>query len=536
VELARDARLVVMAICSVTCAGVLLMGGMPALASEGAIKACGVAMLQQMKEVSRELTGVLIGLFVSAFFSLAETSISTLWPWKVRELAEKEGDGNCFRVLEKDISRFLTTILIGSTVTNIVLTALFTDAAFKALGEAGVGYATLLLTVIILIFTEIMPKSIAVVHAADVARFVIPAISILSVAIYPVGFCLKKFTSLVLGLLKISASTEPFVSEEELKLVLDGATKSSSINASEGEMISSVLRMEDTPVREIMTPLVDVVAVSEDCTLGHMRQVWDKKRFSRVPVFSRRIDNIVGVMRCFDMIKCTEEGHPEDYPVASMMELSPMFVPDLMTVWSLLKLFRKKNAHISVVVNEFGGTVGICTLEDVVSHIVGDIYDEADLPGGSLRIIDRGGGLFDVSAKTAMSDLREAMQLDFPKGPYETVAGYVSKIFGSIPEAWQSTKISVPVMLAPEGNHIEEDLEQAILKVTVTGGDTRKVNSVRFERLLKDGTEQGLRRLLGTPGLPKATFESEDFVTADPKEKPIDMVVADIMSEDSQKI
>ena len=144
-------------------------------------------------------------------------------------MADKEGDGGPFKVLQKDITRFLTTILIGSTVSGIAATALVTDAAFKIAGEVGVGYATVALTFGMLIFCEIAPKSIAVIHAAPIARFVIPSISVLGIILYPIGVISKKITAVILMILRIDASTEPFVTEEELKLVLNGAAKSGAV-------------------------------------------------------------------------------------------------------------------------------------------------------------------------------------------------------------------------------------------------------------------------------------------------------------------
>ncbi|KAG2682542.1 hypothetical protein I3843_11G195800 [Carya illinoinensis] len=225
----------------------------------------------------------LLGL--SAFFSMAETSITMLWPWKVRELAEKEPENGVFRKLHSDVTRFLTTILIGTTVVNIGATALVTEAATAIFGEAGVSAATGVMTVAILLLTEITPKSIAVHNATEVARFVVRPVAWLSLLLYPVG---RVVTYLSMGMLKIlglKGRSEPYVTEEELKLMLRGAELSGAIEEEEQDMIENVLEIKDTHVREVMTPLVDVVAIDDNATLLDFNNLWVTHQYSRVPVF-----------------------------------------------------------------------------------------------------------------------------------------------------------------------------------------------------------------------------------------------------------
>uniref|UniRef100_A0A151UHN6 UPF0053 protein HI0107 family n=1 Tax=Cajanus cajan TaxID=3821 RepID=A0A151UHN6_CAJCA len=177
---------------------------------------------------------MLLGL--SAFFSMAETSITTLWPWKVRELAEKEAENGVFRLLRSDVTRFLTTILIGTTVVNIGATALVTEAATAIFGEAGVSAATGVMTVAILLLTEITPKSIAVHNATEVARFVVRPVAWLSLVLYPVGRIVTYLSMGMLKLLGLKGRSEPYVTEDELKLMLRGAELSGAIEEEEQVM------------------------------------------------------------------------------------------------------------------------------------------------------------------------------------------------------------------------------------------------------------------------------------------------------------
>jgi CBS domain containing-hemolysin-like protein len=261
-------------------------------AAPGAVEAAagfgGLALRQgwprvlQVLQLIREQGLVLAALLgLSAFFSMAETSITTLWPWKVRELAEKEPENGVFKMLRSDVTRFLTTILIGTTVVNIGATAIVTEAATAMFGEAGVSAATGVMTVAILLLTEITPKSVAVHNATEVARFVVRPVAWLSLILYPVG---RIVTFLSMGMLKIlglKGRSEPYVTEDELKLMLRGAELSGAIAEDEQDMIENVLEIKDTHVREVMTPLVDVVAIDVMATLIDFKNLWETHQYSR---------------------------------------------------------------------------------------------------------------------------------------------------------------------------------------------------------------------------------------------------------------
>ncbi|KAL6009617.1 DUF21 domain-containing protein, chloroplastic [Asimina triloba] len=201
--------------------------------SSGAFRGAWPKMLQILAVFKEQglILAALLGL--SAFFSMAETSITTLWPWKVRELAEKEPENSVFRMLRSDVTRFLTTILIGTTVVNIGATALVTDAATAIFGEAGVSAATGVMTVAILLLTEITPKSIAVHHATEVVRFVVRPVAWLSLVLYPVGRVVTFLSMGILKMLGLKGRSEPYVTEDELKLMLRGAELSGAIEEEE---------------------------------------------------------------------------------------------------------------------------------------------------------------------------------------------------------------------------------------------------------------------------------------------------------------
>ncbi|XP_042415487.1 putative DUF21 domain-containing protein At3g13070, chloroplastic [Zingiber officinale] len=304
--------------------------GILAFGSKKAVFSGSWPKLLQVLGVLREQGLFLAALLgISAFFSMAETSITTLWPWKVRELAEKDPENGVFRMLQSDVTRFLTTILIGTTVVNIGATALVTDAATAIFGEAGISAATGVMTVAILLLTEITPKSIAVHNAAEVARFVVRPVAWLSVVLYPVG---RITTFLSMGMLKmlgLKGRSEPYVTEDELKLMLRGAELSGAIEEEEQDMIENVLEIKDTHVKEVMTPLVDVIAIDASAKLADFKNLWETYQYSRVPVFQDRIDNIVGIAYAMDMLEYVEKAdHLKDSTVREIAHMPTYFIPE----------------------------------------------------------------------------------------------------------------------------------------------------------------------------------------------------------------
>ncbi|CAN1189357.1 DUF21 domain-containing protein At1g55930, chloroplastic [Linum perenne] len=489
--------------------GILMFGYKRVFAAEGVANPPGYGVsghsilllrnswprLQQLLTVFKEQGLILAALLsLSAFFSMAETSITTLWPWKVRELAEKESEDGVFKLLRKDVTRFLTTILIGTTVVNIGATALVTEAATAIFGEAGVTAATGVMTVVILLLTEITPKSIAVHNATEVARFVVRPVAWLSLILYPVGRVVTYLSMGMLKMLGLKGRSEPYVTEDELKLMLRGAELSGAIEEEEQDMIENVLEIKDTHVREVMTPLVDVVAIDASSTLVDFHELWVTHQYSRVPVFEQRVDNIVGIAYAMDLLDYVQKGELLESTIVGDMAHKPAyFVPDSMSVWNLLREFRIRKVHMAVVLNEYGGTIGLVTLEDVVEEIVGEIFDENDskeeIQKKTGYIVMRAEGVYDVDANTSIDQLSEDLNIKMAEGhQYETVSGFICEAFGYIPRTGESIK----VVLERENEEDEDNDDESsselnekhlIYKLEILAGNARKVGAVRFERV-----------------------------------------------------
>lgn len=492
-------------------AAVLILGCKRVLALEGVadagygvIEQCSTMLKNAWPKVAMVLKifkeqGVILTvlLSLSAFFSMAETSITTLWPWKVRELAEKEPEDGVFRMLRSDVTRFLTTILIGTTVVNIGATALVTEAATAIFGEAGVSAATGVMTVAILLLTEITPKSIAVHNATEVARIVVRPVAWLSLILYPVGRIVTYLSMGMLKMLGLKGKSEPYVTEDELKLMLRGAELSGAIEEEEQDMIENVLEIKDTHVREVMTPLVDVVAIDASATLVDFHSLWVTHQYSRVPVFEQRVDNIVGIAYAMDLLDFVRKGEQLDSSTVGDMAHKPAyFVPDSMSVWNLLREFRIRKVHMAIVLNEYGGTVGVVTLEDVVEEIVGEIFDENDskeeIQKKTGYIVMRAEGIYDVDANTAIDLLSEDLNIKMPEEhQYETVSGFVCEVFGYIPRTGESINVVLERDISEDNDEHDEDgsdhqdtkEKHQLYKLEILAANARKVGAVRFERI-----------------------------------------------------
>ncbi|KAK8589514.1 hypothetical protein V6N12_023908 [Hibiscus sabdariffa] len=389
---------------------------------------------------------------------MAETAITTLWPWKVRELADKDSEGGVFKMLSSDVTRFLTTILIGTTVVNIGATALVTDAATAIFGEAGVCAATGVMTVAILLLTEIAPKSIAVHNPREVARFVMGMLKILG----------------------LERKSEPYITEDELKLMLRGAGLSGAIEEEQQDMIENVLEIKDTHVREVMRPLVDVVAIDASSTLVEFHNLWLTHQYSRVPAFEQRIDNIVGIAYAMDLLDYVPKGEPlESTTVGDMAHKPAYFVPGN-SVGCKLRVYPVEfylatliQCQSGISLESFGSgrftwqlflmnmveqlVYAIVTLEDVVEEIVGEIFDENDSIFGSYIFVScynrrdpeenwlyrnvSGGISLDVDANTSIDQLSEDLNIKMPEICEVSVLSIYSCTFNIFYRCFMGTSI-----------------------------------------------------------------------------------------------
>eukprot|EP00468_Gymnochlora_sp_CCMP2014_P004380 CAMPEP_0167754618 /NCGR_PEP_ID=MMETSP0110_2-20121227/8369_1 /TAXON_ID=629695 /ORGANISM="Gymnochlora sp., Strain CCMP2014" /LENGTH=763 /DNA_ID=CAMNT_0007640515 /DNA_START=26 /DNA_END=2317 /DNA_ORIENTATION=+ len=436
-------------------------------------------------------------LSAACFFSLSETAITTLWPWKIKEMAMNEpNDRNgALQTLRRDITRFLTTILIGGTLASVAVAAVFTELFTQLLGPVGTSVATGISTVLIVLFCEITPKAIAVQYPQAVLRAVIVPLHLIATVLYPLGKTCTGFCNALLRPFGITGAAAPAVTSMELRMVLEGAEDSGQVTDREADMVEGVLQLGDTTVESVMTPLVDVVAIDQNATLEDMVSLWKKYQYSRLPVYSNRVDNLVGVAFTKDLLNFAEKPTTvlSKAKVRHIMVQPPFFVPESMIVRKLLQEFQTRKFHMAVVVNEYGGVAGLVTLEDVLEEIVGEIFDETDIarPNEDNGIVQWEEGIWYSKGESTIDAVSEAIGAVVPKGPHETIAGYVVSRIGRIPQVGESFEVILhPLEEEDEGFQTSKGGVPTISRrytFKVVSTNERQVIEVRID-LLPDST------------------------------------------------
>ena len=348
---------------------------------------------------------ILVGF--SAFFSASETAFSSLNQIRLKSRAE-DGDSSAARVLAmaEQYDKLLSTILIGNNIVNIAAASIGTILFTQMLGaERGATMSTIVLTIIVLIFGEVTPKSLAKEMPEKVATAVSPFLVLLMALMTPLTWLFTQWKKL-LGHFVHSGEADT-ITEGELMTMVSEAENDGELTDRESELIRSAIEFDDVEVEEILTPRVDVVAVEDDIPLEELAQTFAESGYSRLPVYHGTIDNIIGVV------------HEKDFYIARLKKatkIDDLVVPTLYTTGStqisqLLRTLREQHHHMAVVVDEYGGTEGIITLEDILEELVGEIWDEHDEVTEDFRKQSDGSWL--VSGSASVDDLYE--ELDLPE-------------------------------------------------------------------------------------------------------------------------
>jgi len=390
-----------------------------------------------MNKLVIQILGMFILLLGSFFFSSAETALTTANVIKLRALAD-EGDkrAKTFCKLNDSHAKTLSTILIGNNIVNIGASSLSTVIAIDIFGNYGAGIATGILTILILVFGEISPKNIAVANANTLALRYAPIIYKLSIILTPVIFCINAISKGFVRLLGVKIdNTEEAITPEELAIIVDDGVAAGTIETDEQKLIHNVFSLSDTKVADIMTPRNDIVAVSIDSTLEDIKKVFSEEMFTRIPVYSGKRDNIVGILNAKDLI-CAELNN-KGFNLKKLMR-GVTFTIEQKDVGDLLREFQRTRNQVAIVIDEYGLVSGLVTVEDIVEELVGEIRDEYDadevLP---IKKIDenRYNILGDVSVK-------KCSNLFIVPDDYKshTVGGYITEMIGKIPKRGESVK------------------------------------------------------------------------------------------------
>lgn len=388
----------------------------------------------------------------SAFFSASETAYTSLNTVRLKRMAS-DGDKRASDVLAltEKYESLLSTILIGNNIVNILASSLATVTFVRWLGNTGVSVATAVTTVIVLLFGEVAPKSIAKDHAEGIALKFYPVLFAITRLFTPLNWLLGCWQKLMGKVVK-PAEDRGFT-EEELITIVDEAESEGELDPHESELIRSAIEFTDVGVEEILTPRVEVQAIALDATDEEVAQAF-QGGFSRLPVYQESVDNIVGILHEKDFY-----AHRGVKSISQLMT-QPTFVPESMKVSDVLKLLQKSKAHMAVVVDEYDGVTGIVTMEDILEELVGEIWDEHDEVVEDCRPI--GDGAYLVSGSANLDDMLELFGIDKEYDPV-TVNGWVQAGLGRFPK-------------------VGDSFEMDGLKVTVEKAEERRATELRVER------------------------------------------------------
>jgi len=405
------------------------------------------------------IVALLILVAMSAYFSATETAFTSLNRIRLRTKADN-GSVRAAKTLAlaEQYDKLLTTILIGNNIVNITATTVATVLCTKWFREYGPTVSTVALTIIILIFGEVTPKSLAKESPESWAMFATPLLRVLTVVLTPANFLFTQW-KLLMGRI-FHGGEDDGITEEELVGMVDQAENEGGLDEHESDLIRNAIEFNDLEVSEILTPRVDLVAAEENCSMEEMAALFVESGYSRIPIYHETVDNIVGVIHEKDFYAARYRGET----LLANLKAPVFYTTGNTKISELLRILQKNKAHMAIVVDEYGGTEGIATLEDIVEELVGEIWDEHDEVIEIFRRQEDGSYLIACSAD--LDDMYDLFQI---RGVCDaaTVSGWVMEQVGRIPE---------------EGDRFRAEG----LDVTVTQMEHHRVLEIRVRVLDKD--------------------------------------------------
>lgn len=427
---------------------------------------------------------ILALILLNAFFAMAEIALVSVRKTKIKQLADEgmHRAKNVQRLLE-DPTKFLATVQIGVTLVGFFASATGAVTLAGPLAEVlagvpssfvaanAVGISVVLVTLVIgylsLVAGEISPKSLALQHAEKIALWTAGPLLYLSVIVSPLVKLVTVSSNLLVRPFGGTASFAPAtLSEEELKMLVEAGEEEGVLEEEEKEMIHSIFEFTDTVVRKVMVPRIDIKAVEVNETVDDLLDVIMTAGHSRVPVYEETVDNIVGVVHAKDLLKAVHDNGDE-VTVRELMR-PPYMIPENKMVDELLAEFKKNKIQMAIVVDEYGGTAGLVTIEDLLEEIVGDIMDEYDVEAPMVEVVDENTTL--VDARTPVDEINELMELTLPEEEFDTIGGFVFGVLGKQPQ---------------EGEKIEYDSVDLIVEKT-DGPRIQKIRIVKVDRPLEE--------------------------------------------------
>ncbi len=385
------------------------------------------------------LVFLFICLVLSAFFSSAETAFTALPRLRVEHLLSTtvKGAERIARMTQQP-ERLLSTILLGNNLVNTAAAALATALAIKFWPEYGILIATIGVTILLLIFGETTPKTIAIRHAERLAILFARPVELMSWLFTPFVVVLSWIAS---GFSKIAGGTpvsRSLISEEEIRTMISVGHREGEVEEAEAEMLHKVFDFGDRPVREVMVPRPDVIGIEQGSKLADFLALYAESPISRFPVYQENMDNVVGILSIKDVLMAQAKGTIKNQAPIDDLIRPAYFTPETKRISELFTEMRDKNYRMCVVVDEYGGTAGIVSLSRLVEEIVGPVGDELAAAEKEYEAINE--YTFQVDGGMRIEEANEEMDLELPEGDYETVAGFVLHLLGHIPKTGEQLR------------------------------------------------------------------------------------------------
>ena len=398
---------------------------------------------------------IIVMMILSALFSGTETAYSSVNKLRLKNY-EAQGNKKASKAL-KLANRFddvLTAVLIGNNIVNIASSSVGTVLFVSLFGSKGAGISTAVITVLVLIFCEVMPKSYAKRNAEKLALFIASPLSVLVLLLKPAVWILNKLSSAV-G----SENNSPSVTEDELKYMIDEIEEQGVIEEQESELVKSALEFDEISVNEILIPRVKIVGIEINSTIDEIKNIFSTEMYSRLPVYEKSLDDITGIITSKAFFKMLVEGKSD---IKEIIQDVP-HIPESKLISEAMKYMQRSKVHLAVVTDQYGGTKGIITLEDIIEELVGEIYDEDDeIITNIVRLSDN---RYEVAGYVSINELAEKLSLDSDMihTDYTSAGGWITDVMERIPEEGESVETGIFRLTASQVK--DQTVEKLIIEI-----------------------------------------------------------------------
>ena len=389
-------------------------------------------------DVAIQLIILILLLLLSAFFSSSETALTTVNKIRMRTLADA-GDERAGFVLKVigDPSKMLSAILIGNNIVNLYASSLATLLATRLWGNEMVGLATGILTLLILVFGEITPKTISTISAEGIALRFSKIIYVIMILLTPVIFIVNRLSFLVLKLFRVDPHKRAeAITEDELRTIVEVSHEEGVIESEEKKMINNVFDFGDAVAKDVMVPRIDMRFVDVNATYQELIEIFREEKYTRFPVFEESTDNVIGIINIKDIFLAENSS---DFSVRNYLR-QPLYTYEFKKVSELMLEMRKVEVNIIIVLDEYGATVGLITLEDMLEEIVGEIRDEYDEDEED-AVIQVSPKEYIVAGSMKLADLNDRLELNLESEDYDSIGGLVIGLLDHLPEAGEDVVV-----------------------------------------------------------------------------------------------